>query len=127
MFLHQPTLVIPFTEVDYVEFERPENTVAGASVTRNFDFTVQLKSSGSAAGKRHSFTQIEKKEYKPLFDFLNTKKGSITIQNLQVGFRNFPPLKMELSRTLFEFIDYQIAKFRFTIQFFLKFRFDSDE
>ena len=43
VYLHQPTLVIPFTEVDYVEFERPESTVAGASVTRNFDFVVQLK------------------------------------------------------------------------------------
>ena len=45
--------------MDYVEFERPEANVAGASVTRNFDFSVQLKGKGDEAGKRLVVRKIE--------------------------------------------------------------------
>lgn len=42
-----------------------------------------LQAKGEEAAKRYSFNAIEKKEYKPLVDFLNSKSGSITIRNLQ--------------------------------------------
>ena len=42
----------------------------------------QCKAKGENAGKKYTFNQIEKKEYKPLVEFLNSKE-SIEIRNLQ--------------------------------------------
>uniref|UniRef100_A0A7S2F6D7 FACT complex subunit SSRP1 n=1 Tax=Octactis speculum TaxID=3111310 RepID=A0A7S2F6D7_9STRA len=83
VFLHQPTLVIHFADIDHVEFERPEQTAQ--SVTRNFDLVIQLKEMGGGEkAKKFSFSAIEKKEYQPLIDFLKTKP-TLTIRNLEMA------------------------------------------
>jgi structure-specific recognition protein 1 len=69
LFLHQPVLVIEYTEVEFVEFKKEPNT-------RNFEFLVQLKT-----GKKHQFGSIEKKEFRPLLEFLRLKEALFQVRN----------------------------------------------
>uniref|UniRef100_A0A7S2WS60 FACT complex subunit SSRP1 n=2 Tax=Rhizochromulina marina TaxID=1034831 RepID=A0A7S2WS60_9STRA len=72
VFLHQPTMVIEYTDVEYVEFEKTKGA-------RNFDLVVQQKSTG----KKHKFGAIEKKEFGAISEFLKTKDAFFHIRNLE--------------------------------------------
>ena len=78
VFIHQPTLVLRFEDVAAVEFERFSGYGQG-SATRNFDLRVQMKT-GTGDAKEHTFTSIERNEYKQLLEFLSQK--GLKIRNL---------------------------------------------
>ncbi|KAJ1447138.1 hypothetical protein M885DRAFT_543858 [Pelagophyceae sp. CCMP2097] len=79
VFIHQPTMSLKFEDVASVEFERFSGYGEGTA-TRNFDLRVQMKASGGEAAREHTFTSIERAEYKPLLDFLSSK--ALKIRNL---------------------------------------------
>jgi len=74
-FIHKPTLIIKFEDISAVEFERFTG-YGQSSATKNFD----LKISTRGDGKEHTFTSIDRNEYKGLLEFL-TAKG-LKIRNL---------------------------------------------
>jgi structure-specific recognition protein 1 len=78
VFLHQPTMVIEYSEVDYVEFVK-------AAETRNFDFIVQLKGEKGVgeSGKKLKFGAIEKKEFNAIAEFVKEKESFFTVRNYQ--------------------------------------------
>lgn len=79
VFIHKPSIIIRFNEVESVEFQRYGG---GQGSTRNFDLCVNLKSHVSVGGaKEYTFTGIDRSDYSSLYDFLSSKK--ITIKNLQ--------------------------------------------
>jgi hypothetical protein len=53
------------------------------AAVRNFDLTVVMKTSPSGDAKEYSFNLIDRSEYKPLFDFLDSKK--LPIKNPQAS------------------------------------------
>lgn len=63
IYVHKPSIHIRFEEIAAVNFAR-----SGGS-TRSFDFEIELKS-----GTVHTFSSIEKEEYKKLYDFIISKK-----------------------------------------------------
>mmetsp|Transcript_20789 Transcript_20789/g.20146 ORF Transcript_20789/g.20146 Transcript_20789/m.20146 type:complete len:575 (+) Transcript_20789:89-1813(+) len=77
VFIHKPTIILKFEDVECIEFKRYETTGA-TNLMRNFDLTVTMKSGGPKGGTiEHSFNLIDRAEYKPLFDFLESKKLEI--------------------------------------------------
>jgi len=74
-FIHKPTLIIKFEDISAVEFERFTGYGQG-SATKNFD----LKISTRGDGREHTFSSIDRNEYKGLLEFL-TAKG-LKIRNL---------------------------------------------
>ena len=75
IFIHKPTVLIRFDEVDYVEFQRYGG---GQGSTRNFDLCVSLRGSEK---KEYIFSGIDRSDYNGLYNFLSGKK--IRIKNLQ--------------------------------------------
>merc|ERR1711871_766525 len=67
-FIHKPTLIIKFEDISAVEFERFTG-YGQSSATKNFD----LKISTRGDGKEHTFTSIDRNEYKGLLEFLAAK------------------------------------------------------
>ena len=79
VFINKPTMIIKFEDVESIEFKRYETTGA-ANLMRNFDLAVTMKTAGTKGEtKEISFNLIDRAEYKPLLDFLSSKK--ITIKN----------------------------------------------
>jgi structure-specific recognition protein 1 len=81
LFIHKPTVLVRFDEVESVEFQR---YAGGQGSTRNFDLCVTLKASavaGAAGTKEYVFSGIERSDYASLYSFLSGKK--IRIKNLQ--------------------------------------------
>jgi structure-specific recognition protein 1 len=76
VFIHKPPILVPFNEVESVEFQR---YAGGQGSTRNFDLCVTLKPDQSA--KEYIFSGIDRSDYAGLYNFLSTKK--IPIKNLQ--------------------------------------------
>eukprot|EP00613_Pedinella_sp_CCMP2098_P071977 CAMPEP_0171913252 /NCGR_PEP_ID=MMETSP0993-20121228/11615_1 /TAXON_ID=483369 /ORGANISM="non described non described, Strain CCMP2098" /LENGTH=754 /DNA_ID=CAMNT_0012547207 /DNA_START=29 /DNA_END=2293 /DNA_ORIENTATION=- len=74
LFLVTPVLVVEYSEVDFVEFKKEPNT-------RNFEFVVQLKKAGDGVAKKHQFGSIEKKEFRPLLDFVRLKEALFQVRN----------------------------------------------
>jgi len=74
VFLHQPTLVIEYSDVDYVEFVH-----APGAQTKSFELVVAKKA--SAGGKLLKFGAIEKKETAAIAEFLQTKEAWFTVRN----------------------------------------------
>ena len=74
VFLHQPTMVIEYSEVAHVEFVK-------AQETRSFEFIVAKKA--SAGGKTFKFGAIEKKEFNALAEFVKSKEAFFTVRNYQ--------------------------------------------
>mmetsp|Transcript_7860 Transcript_7860/g.23389 ORF Transcript_7860/g.23389 Transcript_7860/m.23389 type:complete len:682 (-) Transcript_7860:48-2093(-) len=72
VFIHKPTLVLRFEHVASVEFERFSGYGQG-SATKNFDIKIVMNGKSSEPGKEHSFTSIERNEYKGLLEFLHAK------------------------------------------------------
>ena len=75
IFIHKPTVLIRFDEVDTVEFQRYGG---GQGSTRNFDLCVSLRGSEK---KEYIFSGIDRSDYNGLYNFLSGKK--IRIKNLQ--------------------------------------------
>ncbi|CAM9449418.1 unnamed protein product [Discosporangium mesarthrocarpum] len=80
IFIHKPTCIISFDEIEAVEFQR-YGGAQGAGVTRNFDLCVTMKSVAGEAGKPYTFSGIERPEYDSLYEFLRTKK--LRIKNIK--------------------------------------------
>jgi len=79
VFIHKPTILISFDDIDSVEFQRYK--AAATSATRNFDLMVILKASAvTADGKEFCFSGIDRTEYNTLYQFLNSKK--LRIRNI---------------------------------------------
>ena len=75
VFINKPTLILKFEDVECIEFKRYE-TVGATNLMRNFDLAITMKAGGV---KEYSFNLIDRAEYKPLLDFLSSKK--LTIKN----------------------------------------------
>jgi structure-specific recognition protein 1 len=74
VFINKPTIILKFEDVELVEFKRYE-TSGATNLMRNFDLAVIMKTSGAKGEtKEYSFNLIDRAEYKPLFDFLSSKK-----------------------------------------------------
>lgn len=79
VFVHKPTIIIRFNEIESVDFQR---YAGGQASTRNFDLQVNLKPSMAPGQARdYTFSGIERKDYAGLFNFMSNKK--ITVKNLQ--------------------------------------------
>jgi structure-specific recognition protein 1 len=79
VFLHQPTLVIEYSDVDYVEFVK-------TSETRNFDMCVQLKAGKGPpgeAGKKLKFGAIEKKQFSAIAEFVKDKEAYFSVKSYE--------------------------------------------
>lgn len=84
VFINKPTLILKFEDVEHIEFKRYETTGA-TNLMRNFDLAVTLKTTGvKGETKEFSFNLIDRAEYKPLLDFLLSKK--LTVKNPIVSF-----------------------------------------
>lgn len=85
IFIHKPTVIISFDDIDYIEFKRYEPVANSA--TRNFDLSIYMKSSISreeGKDKDYTFLSIDRSEYSSLFDYLSVKE--IKIKNPQVAY-----------------------------------------
>lgn len=81
IFIHKPTLIIHFADIETLEFQR---YATGALGTRNFDLKITVKASAAASisgdanlganTKDYVFSAIDKAEYNNLYDFLESKK-----------------------------------------------------
>ena len=79
VFIHKPPILIRFTEVDSIEFQRYGG---GQGSTRNFDLCVNLKTSATGGTvKDYTFSGIDRSDYAGLYNFISGKK--IRIKNLQ--------------------------------------------
>lgn len=70
IFIHKPTIIISFDDIESVEFKRYD-TDTKTSLTRNFDFVVNLKSDDGKA--QHIFQSIDRTEYPSLSDYVSSK------------------------------------------------------
>ncbi|CAN0192476.1 unnamed protein product [Ascophyllum nodosum] len=80
IFIHKPTCIIGFDEIESVEFQR-YGGAQGAGVTRNFDLCVAPKSVAGETTKPYVFSGIDRAEYTSLYSFLSTKK--LRIKNIK--------------------------------------------
>lgn len=82
IFIHKPTILIKFNEIESVEFQR---YAGGQGSTRNFDLQVNLVGGGAAAAagasRDYTFSGIDRSDYQGLYNFLSSKK--IAIKNIQ--------------------------------------------
>lgn len=76
IILHKPTLVVEYSDVDYVEFVKEQGT-------KNFELLVVSKKKGGEAGKKHRFGSIEKKEMNGIAAFLGEKTAYFELRNFQ--------------------------------------------
>jgi len=72
VFIHKPTVITPFNEVEQVSFQRYSGS--GASATKNFEIIISLRGEGGDEGKDLVFSGVDRSEYAPLYAFLSTKK-----------------------------------------------------
>lgn len=78
VFVHKPTVIIKFDDVEFVRFERYHPSANSA--TKNFDIVVAVKSSAmnlmgdNGGSKEYAFLGIERIEFHNLHDFFVTKK-----------------------------------------------------
>lgn len=66
LFIHKPVSYIRHDDIQFLEFNRISEFAAAG---RSFDVTIVTKKKAN-----HSFTGISKQEYKPLVEYLKTKK-----------------------------------------------------
>ena len=84
VYMNKPTLTLKYEDIEHIEFKRYETTRA-TNLMRNFDLAVTLKTTGvKGETKEFSFNLIDRAEYKPLLDFLLSKK--LTVKNPIVSF-----------------------------------------
>jgi structure-specific recognition protein 1 len=86
LFVHKPAMHIRFDEVADVEFARVgESGVKGSSGNRTFDLIINMRQ-----GKPVQFQNLQRSDYAPLFNFLNSKK--IRIANFEDMPQPAPPV-----------------------------------
>jgi len=74
LFLPKPTTHLRFDEIASCEFAR----VSKEATNKTFDLILTLKN-----GTIHQFGSIGKQEYSPLYNFINSKKISIKLGNME--------------------------------------------
>ena len=75
IFINKPTIILKFDDIESIEFKRFDSSTTSA--VRNFDLVLTMKSTSSAfakATKEYSFNLIDRAEYKPLLEFMTSKK-----------------------------------------------------
>ena len=74
IFIHKPTIIISFEDVELIEFQRYKSNASSA--TRNFDMIVTVKAGSASAGEArdYNFSGIDRAEYGNLVEFLSSKK-----------------------------------------------------
>lgn len=88
IFIHKPTIILRFEDIDYVEFKRYEP--AANSATRNFDLAVYMKegTAGAAEGgkdREFVFMSIDRSEFASLSDYIQTKEIKVKAQEAAAG------------------------------------------
>ena len=83
IYIHKPTIIIKFEDVESIEFLRAESSLGG----RQFDIKVNTKSTAITGdtSREYTFTSIDKAEYGLLYDFLASKNLPITTEKEQGG------------------------------------------
>ena len=82
IFINKPTIIIPFEDVDFIEFKRYEPVANSA--TRNFDLVINVRAAAADETKEYVFLSIDRSEYAPLFDYLSSKE--VRVKNPQQAF-----------------------------------------
>lgn len=99
IFIHKPTILVKYEDIEYIEFQRYVPTANSA--TKNFDLYVVVKSTrGQGVGDKHMFSSIDRTEYVGLFDFFESKK--VHMLNPQKG---LPEAKGSRAAGAFEGMD----------------------
>ena len=82
VFIHKPTLIVKFEDVEYIEFQRYK--VAANAATKNFDVLLRLRADAvktglgdSASAREYLFMGIERNEFPNLHEFFLTKKMAV--------------------------------------------------
>ncbi len=85
VFIHKPTRVIAFEDIEYVEFQRYLGDKMAGSARRSFDLYVSLKSrhdtNEMGGSKDFTFSGIDRSEYTYLYEWLNGKE--VRIENIK--------------------------------------------
>eukprot|EP00611_Tribonema_gayanum_P009935 TRINITY_DN1982_c0_g1_i1.p1 TRINITY_DN1982_c0_g1~~TRINITY_DN1982_c0_g1_i1.p1 ORF type:complete len:701 (-),score=236.58 TRINITY_DN1982_c0_g1_i1:946-2982(-) len=81
IFIHKPTRVIGFDEVESVEFQRYSGTQDPSTVRRSFDLCVTLRSISGEPSKDYTFSGIDRSEYPSLYQWCQTK--NLRIKNIK--------------------------------------------
>jgi len=86
IFIHKPTIITKFEDIESVEFERYQ--LNSNSATKNFDLKVYMKESAVKPGEARDYTylSIDRAEYSNLYDYLASKE--ITVRNPKVAQTN---------------------------------------
>lgn len=76
IYIHKPTVILKFEDVEAVEFLRAESSLGN----RQFDLKVTTKSTAVTGdtSREYTFTSLDKAEYGLLYDFLASKNLPIT-------------------------------------------------
>mmetsp|Transcript_20431 Transcript_20431/g.30219 ORF Transcript_20431/g.30219 Transcript_20431/m.30219 type:complete len:644 (+) Transcript_20431:30-1961(+) len=77
IFIHKPTKVIGFDEVESIEFQRYSGTQDTSTVRRSFDLCIILKSGYGEPSKEISFSGIDRSEYPSLYQWCQVKNMKI--------------------------------------------------
>jgi structure-specific recognition protein 1 len=78
IFINKPTIILKFDDVESIEFKRYDSSASSAN--RNFDLLITMKpSSKSGDTREYSFNLIDRAEYRPLLEYLTSKK--LPVQN----------------------------------------------
>lgn len=93
IFIHKPTRVIAFDDVEYVEFQRYGGGEMAGSARRSFDFFVRVKAASGESGKDFTFSGIDRSEYPMLYNWCKNK--SLRIQNLKESSANDGPSALQ--------------------------------
>lgn len=83
IYIHKPTIILKFEDVESIEFLRAESSLGG----RQFDLKVNTKSAAVTGdtSREYTFTSIDKAEYGLLYDFLASKNLPIATEKEQSG------------------------------------------
>ncbi len=85
VFIHKPTRVIAFEDIEYVEFQRYLRDKMAGSARRSFDLYVSLKSNHDTnepgGHKDFTFSGIDRSEYTYLYEWFNGKE--VRIENIK--------------------------------------------
>ncbi len=85
VFIHKPTRVIAFEDIEYVEFQRYLGDKMAGSARRSFDLYISLKSNHDTnepgGHKDLTFSGIDRSEYTYLYEWLNGKE--VRIENIK--------------------------------------------
>lgn len=74
VFMHKPCFVVPYEDIDKIEFLRFEP--AANAATRNFDMVLHMSKDFQGA-KKFEFYSLDRSEYYPLSDFLKSKRLNV--------------------------------------------------